>query len=58
MAGKFSEWYGSGQQAKATTALPMALPSSVAGAGTRPVKFWLIMVGLLVVTRFLYESAE
>lgn len=58
MAGKFSEWYGGGKTAKQSEALPMALPSSVASAGTKPVMFWLVMVGLLIVTRFAYESAE
>lgn len=54
---KVSDFYGNSGAVKSSNGAPMALPAQMAGIGTKPVMFWGVMVALLIVTRFLYESA-
>lgn len=54
---KVSDFYGNSGAVKSSAGAPMALPAQMAGIGTKPVMFWGVMVALLIVTRFLYESA-
>lgn len=54
---KVSDFYGNSVAVKSSAGAPMALPAQMAGIGTKPVMFWGVMVALLIVTRFLYESA-